>query len=110
MLNIQLENSSFEQYIKEFGKQEIEKMFLSFLEIEAKLNQVSKNNNLEKLETLNVPIQLHRKILAMKPTKKKEAEEINKIIDKITNRVKDKYSHKPYDELRNEYFKERGYL
>ena len=110
MINIQLENPSFEQYIKEFGKQEIEKMFLSFLEIKAKLNQVSKNNSLEKLEALNVPIELHSKILAMKPSKKKEAKEINKLIDKISDRVKDKYSHKPYDELRNEYFKERGYV
>ena len=33
MINIQLETPSFEQYIKEFGKQEIKKMFLSFLEI-----------------------------------------------------------------------------
>ena len=110
MLNIQLENPSFEQYIKEFGKQEIEKMFLSFLEIKAKLNQLSKDNSLEKYEELNVPIELHRKILAMKPTKEKEAEEINTLIDKISDRVKDKYSQKPYDALRDEYFKERGYL
>ena len=110
MLNIQLENPSFEQYIKEFGKQEIEKMFLSFLEIKAKLNQLSKNNSLKNFEELNVPIELHRKILAMKPTKQKEAEEINRIIDKISDRVKDKYTQIPYDELRDEYFKDRGYL
>jgi len=110
VINIQLENPSFEQYIKEFGKQEIEKMFLSFLEIKAKLNQLSKDNSPEKFEELNVPLTLHRKILAMKPSNKKEAEEINKIIDKISDRVKDKYSQKPYDELRDEYFQERGYL
>ena len=110
MINIQLENPSFEQYIKEFGKQEIEKMFLSFLEIKAKLNQVTRDNNLEKFEELNVPIELHRKILAMNPSKKREAEEINRIIDKISDRVKDKYSQRPYDELKDEYFKERGYL
>ncbi len=110
MLNIQLENPSFEQYIKEFGKQEIEKMFLSFLEIKAKLNQLSKDNSLEKYEELNVPIELHRKILAMKPTKEKEAEEINTLIDKISDRVKDKYSQKSYNELRDDYFQERGYL
>jgi len=110
VLNIQLENPSFEQYIKEFGKQEIEKMFLSFLEIKTKLNQLRKDNSLEKYEKLNVPIELHRKILAMKPTKEKEAEEINRLIDKISDRVKDKYSQIPYDELRDEYFKERGYL
>lgn len=110
MLNIQLENPSFEQYIKEFGKQEVEKMFLSFLEIKTKLNQLRKDNSLEKYEKLNVPIELHRKILAMKPTKEKEAEEINRLIDKISDRVKDKYSQIPYDELRDEYFKERGYL
>ena len=110
MLNIQLENPSFEEYIKEFGKQEIEKMFLSFLEIKAKLNQLSKDNSLKNFEELNVPIELHRKILAMKPTKEKEAEEINKLIDKITDKIKNKYSQRPYDELRDEYFKERGYL
>jgi len=110
VLNIQLENPSFEQYIKEFGKQEVEKMFLSFLEIKTKLNQLRKDNSLEKYEKLNVPIELHRKILAMKPTKEKEAEEINRLIDKISDRVKDKYSQIPYDELRDEYFKERGYL
>ena len=110
MLNIQLENPSFEQYVKEFGKQEIEKMFLSFLEVKTKLNQLRKDNSLEKYEKLNVPIELHRKILAMKPTKEKEAEEINRLIDKISDRVKDKYSQIPYDELRDEYFKERGYL
>jgi len=106
MINIQLENPSFEQYIKEFGKQEIEKMFLSFLEIKAKLNQLSKDNTLEKFEELNVPIELHRKILAMKPTKEKEAEEINSLINKISDRVQDKYSHRPYNELRDEYFQE----
>ena len=110
MLNIQLENPSFEQYIKEFGKQEIEKMFLSFLEIKAKLNQVSSNYNLKKFEELNVPIELHRKLLAMKPSKEKEAEEINTLIDKVSDRVKDKYSQKPYNALRDEYFQERGYL
>ena len=110
MLNIQLKNPSFEQYIKEFGKQEIEKMFLSFLEIKAKLNQLSKDNTFEKFEELNVPIELHHKILAMKPTKEREAEEINNLIDKISDRVKDKYTQKPYDELRDEYFQERGYL
>ena len=100
MINIQLENPSFEEYIKEFGKQEIEKMFLSFLEIKAKLSQGSKNNNSENSETLNVPIELHRKILAMKPTKQKEAEEISKLIDKISDRVQDKYAQKSYDDLR----------
>lgn len=110
MINIQLENPSFEQYIKEFGKQEIEKMFLSFLEIKAKLNQLSKDNTLEKFEELNVPIELHHKILAMKPTKEREAEEMNRLIDKISDRVKDKYSQKSYNNLRDEYFQERGYL
>lgn len=110
MINIQLENPSFEQYIKEFGKQEIEKMFLSFLEIKAKLNQLSKDNTPEKLEELNVPIELHHKILAMKPTKEREAEEMNRLIDKISDRVKDKYSQKSYNNLRDEYFQERGYL
>ena len=110
MINIQLENPSFEQYIKEFGKQEIEKMFLSFLEIKAKLNQLSKDNTPEKFEELNVPIELHHKILAMKPTKEREAEEMNRLIDKISDRVKDKYSQKSYNNLRDEYFQERGYL
>lgn len=110
MINIQLENPSFEKYIKEFGKQEIEKMFLSFLEIKAKLNQLSKDNSLNRVEELNVPIELYHKILAMKPTKEREAEEINKLIDKISDRVKDKYTHRSYDELRDEYFQERGYL
>lgn len=110
MINIQLENPSFEQYIKKFGKQEIEKMFLSFLEIKAKLNQLSKDNTPEKFEELNVPIELHHKILAMKPTKEREAEEMNRLIDKISDRVKDKYSQKSYNNLRDEYFQERGYL
>ncbi len=110
MLNIQLENPSFEQYIKEFGKEEIEKMFLSFLEIKIKLNQLQKENSIEKFEELNIPIELHSKILAMKPTKEKEAEEINTLIDKISDRVKDKYTQISYDKLRDDYFKERGYL
>ena len=110
MLNIQLGNPSFEQYIKEFGKQEIEKMFLSFLEIKTKLNQSSTNNTIKNFEELNVPIEIHRKILAMKPTKEREAEEINRLIDKISDRVKDKYSQRSHNELRDEYFRERGYL
>ncbi|MFK5975975.1 MAG: hypothetical protein QM493_05665 [Sulfurovum sp.] len=104
MINIQLENPSFEQYIKKFGKQEIEKMFLSFLEIKSKLNQLSKDN---RLDTINVPIELHNKILAMKPTKEKEAEEINNLLDKMSNKMKDKNNQKPYRELRDEYFQER---
>ena len=110
MLNIQLENPSFEEYIKKFGEKEIEKMFLSFLEIKAKLNQPSKINTHKNLKNLNIPTELHHKILAMKPTKEKEAKEINKLIDKINDRVKDKYNHKIYNELKDEYFQERGYL
>lgn len=110
MLNIQLESPSLEQYIREIGKQEVEKMFLSFLEIKAKLNQQPDNKNLEKFDEINVPVELHRKILAMKPTRTREAEEINRLIDKVSNRVKDKYSNKSYDALRDEYFQERGYL
>lgn len=110
MINIQLENPSFEQYIKEFGRHEIEKMFLSFLEIKAKLNQHTKENSHKSFEELNVPIELHRKILAMKPTKEKEAIEINNLIDKVSNRVENKYTNTPYNDLRDEYFKDRGYL
>ena len=110
MLSIQLENPSFEQYIKKFGKEEIEKMFLTFLEIKAKLNQSSKNNTHNNFKNLNIPTKLHHKILSMKPTKEKEAEEINKLIDKISDRVKDKYNYKTYNELKDEYFQERGYL
>jgi len=84
MLNIQLENPSFEQYIKEFGKQEIEKMFLTFLELKVQLNQPSKNN--QSHNELNVPAQLHQKILAMKPTKEQEAQEINDLLDKTSDR------------------------
>ena len=58
-------------------------MFLSFLEIKAKLNQASSNYNLKKFEELNVPIELHRKLLAMKPSKEKEADLI------ISNNKKD---------------------
>jgi len=85
MLNIQLENPSLEQYIKEFGKQEIEKMFLTFLELKVQLNQPSKDN--QNSNEVKVPIELHQKILAMKPTKEEEAKEINDLLDKISDRL-----------------------
>ena len=110
MINIELENPSLEQYIKEFGKQEIEMMFLSFLEIKSKMKRHSQADSLKRAEELNVPMELHHKILAMKPTKEKDAENINHIIDKISDRVGDRYNHRSYNELRDEYFQERGYL
>jgi hypothetical protein len=110
MLHIELENPSFEAYIKEFGKQEIEKMFLSFLEVKAKLNQLTKDKTIENFEALNVPIALHHKLLAMKPYKEEEAKEINSLIDKMSAKSRSTDSKKPYDTLRDEYFKERGYL
>jgi hypothetical protein len=112
MLNIQLENPSFEQYIKKYGKEKIEKMFLSFLEAKIKHNNSSKDNNdtIKNFEELNIPIELHNKILAMKPTKEKEAKEINMLLDKISDKIKDKYNQKTYSELKDEYFQEKGYL
>ena len=85
-------------------------MFLAFLEIKAKLNQPSKEQHFEKPEEIDIPVELHHKIVAMKPTRKRKAEKVNSLIDKINDRIKDKYGQKSYAELRDAYFRERGYL
>lgn len=116
MMTIQLENPSIERYIKEIGKENIEKMFLSFLEIKSKLNQLptqqreEDQESFKKAQEFGINPELHRKILALKPKRGNEADEMTQLIDTISNRIGDKYKNKSYDDLRDEYFKDKGYL
>jgi len=115
MINIQLENPSIEQYIKEFGKQELEKMIISFLEIKAKLNQASKkkssiDESYKKAKEFGVSRETHQKILSLKPNKSKTSSEMIELIDEISSRFGDKYSDISDDELRDEYYRYKGYL
>jgi len=105
MINIQFENPSIEQYIKEIGQENIKKMILSFLEIKAKLNQVSKaktiEDSYEKAKKFGISKETHKKILALKATKKRESKSMNRLREEISNRLKDemleKYDFSNYD-------------
>ena len=114
MINIQFENPSIEQYIKEIGKENLETMILSFLEIKAKLNQVSKkvstDDNYEQAKAFGLSLEVHQKILALKPKVDNRAEEMNNLIDKISAKMGNRYSKHSDNKLRDEYFQSKGYL
>lgn len=116
MFTVQIENPSIEQYIKSIGKEEVEKLFLSFLEIKSKLNQLpiqqreEDEENFKKAQEFGISPELHRKILALKSTHTKEAQKMSQLRKEISNRLKEKYANTSIDELRDEYFKSKGYL
>lgn len=116
MFTVQIENPSIEQYVKSIGKEEVEKLFLSFLEIKSKLNQLPNQQedgdteNFKKAQEFGISLELHRKILALKSTHEKEVQEMRKLREEIHGQLKEKYPNISTSDLRDEYFQSKGYL
>ena len=114
MINIQFENPSIEQYIKEIGKENLENMILSFLEIKAKLNQASKvkltDNGYEKAKEFGISEETHKKNLALKATKNRKTKSMSGLRKEISHRLKDNYKNLSINEIRDDYFRSKGYL
>jgi len=114
MINIQFDNPSIEQYIKEIGKENLENMILSFLEIKAKLNQTSKikstNNSHDKVKEFGISKETHNKILALKATQSSNSKSMNRLRTEISNRLKDTYKNLSINAVRDDYFRSKGYL
>lgn len=64
----------------------------------------------KKAQEFGISRELHRKILALKIKPDNSSKEMSELIKEIENRIGDKYIHYSDDELRDEYFKYKGYL
>jgi len=111
MITIQLNNPSINEYIQAVGKEKIEDMISTYLEIKAKFYNSSKKekNNEALYKEFGISEELHNKLLALKPKKDEKAEEMKSMIDEISNRFGDSYSHLSIDDIRDEYFASKGY-
>jgi mannitol-1-phosphate/altronate dehydrogenase len=113
-MTIKLENPSIEHYIKEIGKENLEKMILSFLDIKSKLNQLPvdkiEGDSFQKAIEFGVNIELHKKILSMKSTNNPKSQKMHRLRDEISHRLNNTYTDKSVDEIRDEYFISKGYL
>ena len=112
MITIQLTNPSINEYIQAMGKEKVEEMFLSYLEIKAKLHNSSpKEENSEPLyKQFGISEELHNKLLALKHVPSKNNNKMSLLRDEINHKLKDKYTNKSIEEIRNEYFEAKGYL
>jgi len=117
MINIQLDNPLIEQYIKIMGKEKLEKMFLSFLDMKSKFDTssittietiISTNQRISKeinSSRININSNLHNQILALKPSKTKS--KMHFIREEISSRINKNLSSQS---IRDEYYKSKGYL
>ena len=113
MLNIKLDNPSMEQYIQTLGKEKLEQMFLSFLEVKTQLDEATKSyqtifhQHLQPIEVNINPI-LHKKFLALNISTKKT--KMSVIRDEIHNRIHQNYNNQSIQNIRDEYYQSKGYL
>ena len=116
MLNIKLDNPSMERYIQTLGKEKLEQMFLSFLEIKTKFNKA-----IDEVECISFEIYpeiyerdikinstLHNKILSLTPSSK--TSEMSLIRDEISNRINKDQNNQSVEDIRSEYYQSKGYL
>ena len=120
MLNIKLDNPSMEHYIQTLGKEKLEQMFLSFLEIKTTFNE-SKNRVKSSLDEANTEVArdmyrrriklnsiLHNKILSLTPSSK--TSEMSLVRDEISNRINEDPNNQSLENIRDEYYQSKGYL
>ena len=101
MTTIELKNPFFEEYIQNIGKEELEKMFLSFLKIKTKSKE---DISTQKLKELGISKKVHNKIMALKVKPKKNSKEMIELRKEIGQKMKAKYGNKSIDKIREEYF------
>ena len=112
MITIQLTNPSINEYIQSMGKEKVEEMFLTYLEIKAKFhNAPPKEENSEPLyKQFGISEELHNKLLELKPVSSENQNKMSRLRDEISHKLKDKYANKSIEEIRDEYFESKGYL
>ena len=116
MLNIKLDNPSMEQYIQILGKEKLEQMFLSFLEIKTKFNKAIDEVECISFETyteiykkdIKINSTLHNKILSLTPSS--QISEMSLIRDEINNRINKDFNNQSVENIRDEYYHAKGYL
>jgi len=112
MITIQPQNPSINDYIQAIGREKIEQMILNYLKIKAQFYE----QTLEKEETkptykdFGISEELHNKILALKSVPKKSNDKMSLLREEINSKLKDDYSNKSIEEIREEYFQSKGYL
>jgi spore cortex formation protein SpoVR/YcgB (stage V sporulation) len=95
MFTIQPQNQSIQKYITEIGQEQVEQMILAYLEIKAKFHNSSKQEETEPLyQTLGISEELHKKLLALKFSSKKNNSKMSELRDEISIKFKDDYAHK----------------
>ena len=111
MFTIQAENPSIRDYIEEMGREKIEELVLNFLKLKAQFHKssIEKEDTKPSYKDFGISEETHRKLLALKPRANNQGKERSRIIDEISNRCGDKYSNMSLDDIRDEYFKAKGY-
>ena len=82
MLTIHVNDPSIEEYVAKIGKDNLEKMFLTFLKVKTMVRPKHSRTETKKAEG---------------------AQAMNWAIDMISQRLGEKYADKSYDDLRNEF-------
>jgi spore cortex formation protein SpoVR/YcgB (stage V sporulation) len=94
MFTIQPQNQSIQKYITEIGQEQVEQMILAYLEIKAKFHNSSKEEeNKLNYKTLGISDGLHKKLLALKSSSKKNNSKMSELRDEISAKFKDDYAH-----------------
>ncbi len=102
---------SINAYIQSMGKEKVEEMFLAYLEIKAKFHNSPEEEKSEPLyKQFGISEELHNKLLALKPVSSKNPTKMSLLRDELSHKLKDKYTDKSIEEIRDEYFESKGYL
>lgn len=111
MFTIQPQNPSIQKYITDIGQEQVEQMILAYLEIKAKFHNSSKEEENEPdYKTFGISEELHKKLLALKPSSKKSNSKMSELREEIGEKLKGDYAHKSIEDIRDEYFISKGYL
>jgi len=110
MITIESQNPSINQYIKDMGKDKIEEMIITYLEIKSKFYSTNKKENISEplYKQFGVSKNLHHKLLELNTSKNSSA--IDELREDIHSKIKDNNMYKPIENVRDEYFKSKGYL
>ena len=109
MITIQPQNPSINEYIQAIGKEKIEQMLLNYLKIKAQFYEQTLETK-PTYKDFGISEELHNKILALKSAPKKSNDKMSLLREEISSKLKDDYSNKSIEEIREEYFQSKGYL
>ena len=112
MMTIEFKNPSINEYIHAVGKEKIQEMILAYLEIKAKFYNSSKKDESDEplYKQFGISEHLHNRLSELKPLSSKVDSKMSRLREEISAKLKNEYADKSIEEIRDEYFKSKGYL